>query len=245
MQIEGSLATDDSAVKPHRCLRQGQVFYPSFLQMVGLYLSLKTHMVHWICQTSQWGGWRVTWVRFEDSTASSPYPCKYAWAKRERTAFSHKRGWFYQDRVLVSEDRRWLLPGFCGESWCELQRSADAGSMLTDQCAIDSCLEKAYTVHPSLQMVCVCVCVCTSSLKEYRCPHKSIQNRAAILKLFLEGETRAMNEKNHNDVRLHGDAHPRLTLVKQCVRCRRMSERIWASNLLPSCCSCCYDHSFI
>lgn len=157
MQIEGSLATDDSAVKPHRCLRQGQVFYPSFLQMVGLYLSLKTHMVHWICQTSQWGGWRVTWVRFEDSTASSPYPCKYAWAKRERTAFSHKRGWFYQDRVLVSEDRRWLLPGFCGESWCELQRSADAGSMLTDQCAIDSCLEKAYTVHPSLQMVCVCV----------------------------------------------------------------------------------------
>lgn len=205
-------------------------------------------MVHWIGQTSQWGtaravdwshGWGLSLV-FRLISISMQI-CMGG--KRKNCILAQKRDWFCKDRVLVSEDRRWLLPGFCGEPWCELQRSADAGSMLTDQCAIDSCLEKAYTVHPHYRW---CVCVCSSSLKEYCCPHQSVQNRAAILKLFLKGETRAMNVKNHNDVRLHGDVHPRLILVKQCVRCRGMGERrIWASNLLPSCCSCCYDHSFI
>ncbi len=72
-KFEGSLAPADSAVKPHRCLRQGQVLDPSFLQMAGLYLGLKDTY-----GASDWPDFTVgycksirllTWARSEDRTA--------------------------------------------------------------------------------------------------------------------------------------------------------------------------------
>lgn len=60
-------------------------------------------------------------------------------------------------------------------------------------------LTAAWKKHTLSTLITDGVCVCTIALKEYCCPHQSVQDREAILERFLEGETRAVNEKNHSD----------------------------------------------
>lgn len=171
MQIEGSLATDDSAVKPHRCLRQGQVLDPSFLQMAGLYFGLKDTY-----GASDWPDFSVGYCkRAVDWSHGLGLRTGRPRIQAHLHIHANMHGRKEKELHSLTKERLVLLR----QSSCKrrqtlararflwravvLQRSADAGSMLTDQCATNSCLEKAYTVHPHYRW---CGCVCAQALSK-------------------------------------------------------------------------------